>query len=55
MTIANGREVYLHQGSTLNLTCVISPAIDASLLLWSHNGQVRPPSVSFDQAIIGLH
>lgn len=38
--ILNGPEVYVHEGSMLNLTCVISPAVDASLLLWSRNGQV---------------
>jgi len=37
--ILNGPEVYLHEGSTLNLTCVISPAVDSSLLLWSRYGQ----------------
>ena len=39
--ILNGPEVYLHEGSTLNLTCVISPAVDSSLLLWSRYGQVK--------------
>lgn len=38
--ILNGPEVYVHEGSMLNLTCVISPAVDASLLLWSRNGQI---------------
>ena len=38
--IVNGPEVHLHEGSTLNLTCMISPAVDASLLLWERNGQV---------------
>nr|CAH0108953.1 unnamed protein product [Daphnia galeata] len=38
--ILNGPEVYVHEGSMLNLTCVITPAVDASLLLWSRNGQI---------------
>lgn len=45
--ILNGPEVYVHEGSTLNLTCVISPAVDASLFLWSRNGQVSD-SLSFE-------
>jgi hypothetical protein len=45
--ILNGPEVYVHEGSMLNLTCVITPAVDASLLLWSRNGQVSSDFIAF--------
>jgi hypothetical protein len=51
--IMNGPEVHLHEGSTLNLTCMISPAVDASLLLWERNGQVTEfTQISLDVRII---
>ncbi|KAK2726368.1 zwei Ig domain protein zig-8-like [Artemia franciscana] len=38
--IMNGNEVFLEQGSELNLTCLVSPGMDPSLILWRHNGRV---------------
>ena len=48
-TIVGPREVYVKQGSTLSLTCVVDEAVENAVVFWYHDAKVldgastRPP------------
>lgn len=47
-SIYGGPDIHVHEGSPVNLSCVVSQAVgQPEFFFWYHNGQVKYSSYSF--------